>query len=170
MSTLHHFNNNQKLAIKEVYNLVQESARRWYGDPKKTKKVVVNLGRNQSKYRVFKDFKAEPALELRAEKSDDLQTKFVQEFTLKFKLDNSKEQIRIHIDFGLYEILNRILNGYRPNKKDNNNYIAFVSLINKLINQDNQNAGLEIDEINIGKTADFELIKDAFGEYKFRAL
>lgn len=170
MSTLHHFNNNQKSAIKEVYNLVQESARRWYGDPKKTKKVVVNLGRNQSKYRVFKDFKATPALESRAEKSDELQTKFVQEFILKFKLDNSKEPIRIHIDFGLYEILNRILNGYRPNMKDNNNYIAFVSLINKLINQDNQSAGLEIDEINIGKMADYELIKDAFGEYKFRAL
>jgi len=170
MSTLHHFNNNQMSAIKEVYNLVQESARRWYGDPKKTKKVVVNLGRNQSKYRVFKDFKAEPALERQSEKKSDLQTKFVQEFTLYFKLDNSKEPIRIHIDFGLYEILNRILHGYRPNKKDNNNYISFVSLINKLINQDNDTAALEIDEVNIGKVADYELIKDAFGEYKFRAL
>lgn len=170
MSTLHHFNNNQISAIKEVYSLVQESARRWYGDPKKNKKVVVNLGRNQSKYRVFKDFKAVPDLKNINPSTNELLTKFVQEFTLDFKLDNSKTPIRIHIDFGLYEILNRILNGYRPNKKDNNNYISFVSLINKLINQDNHDADLEIDEVNIGKAADYELIKDSFGEYKFRAL
>jgi DNA phosphorothioation-dependent restriction protein DptF len=170
MSTLHHFNNNQISAIKEVYSLVQESARRWYGDPKKTKKVVVNLGRNQSKYRVFKDFKAVPDFKKESPSTDELLTKFVQEFTLYFKLDNSDIPIRIHIDYGLYEILNRILNGYRPNKKDNNNYISFVSLINKLINQDNEDAALEIDEVNIGKVADYELIKDSFGEYKFRAL
>ena len=85
-------------------------------------------------------------------------------------MKDSEEPLRIHIDFGLYDILNRILNGYRPNKKDNNNYISFVSLINKLINQDNDKAALEIDEVNIGKAADYELIKDSFGEYKFRAL
>ena len=170
MRTLHHFNNNQFFAIKEVYSLVQESARRWYGDPKKTKKVVVNIGRNQSKYRVFKDFKSVPVLKNINPSTNELLTKFVQEFTLDFKLDNSNIPIRININFGLYEILNRILNGYRPNKKDNNNYISFVSLINKLISQDNDNAALEIDEVNIGKAADYELIKDSFGEYKFRAL
>ena len=170
MQTLYYFNNNKMSAIKEVYNLVQESARRWYGDPKKTKKVVVNLGRNQSKYRVFKDFSAEPSFERQDEKTNDVLTKFIQEFTLCFKLKDSKEPFRIHIDFGLYDILNRILNGYRPNKKDNNNYISFVSLINKLINQDNDKAALEIDEVNIGKAADYELIKDSFNEYKFRAL
>jgi DNA phosphorothioation-dependent restriction protein DptF len=170
MLTLHHFNNHKLSAIKEVYHLVQDSARKWYGDPKKTKKVVVNLGRNQSKYRVFKDFKAEPSFKKQDERSNELQTKFIQEFTLSFKLDHADEPIRIYIDFGLYDILNRILEGYRPNKKDNNNYISFVSLINKLINQDNNNSALEIDEVNIGKEADFELIKDSFGEYKFRAL
>jgi len=170
MRTLHQFNNNQISAIKEVYFLVQESARRWYGDPKKTKKVVVNLGRNQSKYRVFKDFKAVPDFKKPTPSTDELLTKFVQEFTLYFKLDNSNTPIRININFGLYEILNRILNGYRPNKKDTNNYISFVNLINKLINQDNDAAALEIDEVNIGKAADYELIKDSFGEYKFRAL
>lgn len=170
MSTLHHFNNNKISAIKEVYSLVQESARKWYGDPKKSKKVVVNIGRKQSKYRIFKDFKAVPDFKKSDTSTFMLLTKFIQGFTLSFKLDNEVTPIQIHIDFGLYEILNRILNGYRPNKKDNNNYISFVSFINKLINQDNHDAALEIDEVNIGKVADYELIKDSFGEYKFHAL
>lgn len=170
MQTLYLFNNNNIDAVKDVYDLVYESARRWYGDPKKTKKVVINLGRNQSKYRVFKDFKAEPSYTPKEEKANETLTKFVQEFTLDFQLDGSSEPLRIHIDFRLFEILNRILNGYRPNKKDNNNFLSFVSLVNKLINQDSDKAPLEIDEVNIGKVSDYELMKSSFGEYKFRSL
>ena len=48
--------------------------------------------------------------------------------------------------------------------------LSSISSINKLINQNNEDAALEIDEVNIGKVADYELIKDSFGEYKFRAL
>jgi DNA phosphorothioation-dependent restriction protein DptF len=171
MSSLHHFNNNNPAAIEETYQTVKEAARRWYGDPKNKKKVVVNIGRNQSQYRVFKDFKAEPGFLKSSIKDNAVLTKFVQEFILYFKLDNEKDPIEIHIDYALYEILNRIMKGYRPNKKDNNNYISFVNLINKLINQDNETASLEIDEINIGKLADYELHKDeTFGKYKFQAL
>ena len=91
---------------------------------RKRRKVVVNLGRNQSKYRVFKDFKAVPVFEKQNQKTMKYLLKFVQEFTLNFKLDNQMNQFGIHINFGLFEILNRIMNGYRPNKKDNNNYIS----------------------------------------------
>ena len=167
MQTLYHFNCNQKKSIQKVYKLVSESARKWYGDPKKRGKVVLNIGRNQSKYRVFKDFKTEPVLEKKLELNTEICSKFVQEFTLQFQLKNSEEIVKIHIDFGLYETLNRILLGYRPNKKDNNNNISFISLIEKLINQDNETAPLEIDEVNIGKEADYELFKDSFGQYKF---
>lgn len=170
ITSLYQFNNNKNQSIRQIYILVQEAARKWYGDPKKINKVVFNMGRNQSKYRVFKDFSAIPSFERKEEKTDEILSQFVQEFTLHFKLKDVDQPIRIHIDYGLYEILNRILCGYRPNKKDNNNYISFVSLINKLINQDNSTAALEIDKVNLGRAADYELIKDSFGEYKFRVL
>lgn len=170
MKLLYDFNNNKMSAIKEIYNLVEEAARKWNGDPKKKKKVVINLGRNQLKYRVFKDFKTVPKYELTSEKDDEVIIKFVQEFSLSFKIDNQKELHKIHIDFRLFEILNRILKGYRPNRKDNNNYISFVSLINKFINEDSNIASLEIDKINIGNSSDYELSLGNFGEYKFQAI
>lgn len=156
--------------IKKAYNLVQEAARRWYGDPRKKNKVVLILGKNQSKYRVLKDFKVKPIPSDKSENNDVVLTTFTQNFNLTFEIEDIKEPIRIEVDFGLYDILKRILNGYRPNKKDNNNHISFVNFINKLINQNNNTAALEIDKVNIGKAADYELIKDHFGEYKFRAL
>ena len=89
---------------------------------------------------------------------------------MHFELEGINDPISIGLDFALYDILKRILKGYRPNKKDNNNFISFVNFINKLINQNNSTDALEIDEVNIGKVADYELIIDHFGEYKFRAL
>jgi DNA phosphorothioation-dependent restriction protein DptF len=167
---LYYFNNNKMSEIKKAYNLVQEAARRWYGDPRKKNKVVLILGKNQSKYRVLKDFKVKPIPSDKSENNDVVLTTFTQNFNLTFEIEDIKEPIRIEVDFGLYDILKRILNGYRPNKKDNNNHISFVNFINKLINQNNNTAALEIDKVNIGKAADYELIKDHFGEYKFRAL
>lgn len=169
MKYLFYFNNNEKKTTQHIYNLIRESGRRWYGDPKKNKKVVLNLGRNQSKYRVFKDFIAIALNKNLAEKHDNNLVKFVQEFPLDFKLDGQSKNNIIHVDYGLYEILNRVLKGYRPNKMDNNNFISFVYFINKLINQENENAALEIDKVNIGKAVDYELTKDSFGEYKFQA-
>jgi len=170
MSLLYDFNNNKKAAIKEIYKLVEESARRWNGDPKKNNRVVINLGKNQLKYRVLKEFSTEPAFEKKTESNDLHITKFLQEFTLSFKLKKSETPYKIYIDYRLYEILNRILKGYRPNKKDNNNNISFVSLINNFISDGDSNSMLEIDKINIGKPADYVLSIDSFGEYKFQLL
>lgn len=170
MSLLYDFNNNKKTAIKEIYKLVEESARRWNGDPKKNNRVVINLGKNQLKYRVLKEFSTEPAFEKKQEMNDFIITKFLQEFTLSFKLKRSDTPYKIHIDYRLYEMLNRILKGYRPNKKDNNNNISFLGLINNFISDGDTNSMLEIDKVNIGKPADYALSVDSFGEYKFQLL
>ncbi|MEP2280354.1 DNA phosphorothioation-dependent restriction protein DptF [Maribacter sp.] len=170
MSLLYDFNNNKNTAIKEIYKLVEESARRWNGDPKKNNRVVINLGKNQLKYRILKEFSTKPFLEKNQETNNPLITKFLQEFTLSFKLKKSDIPYKVHIDYRLYEMLNRILKGYRPNKKDNNNYISFVSLINNFISDGDSDSVLEIDKINIGKPADYALTVDSFGEYKFQLL
>ena len=84
----------------------------------KTDMVVLHVGKKQSKYRVFKSFKVEPFIKLVGELERDILTKFVQEFSLKFKVDGEVDSARIHVDYGLYKILNEIINGYLPNRKD----------------------------------------------------
>ncbi|MBZ9631389.1 DNA phosphorothioation-dependent restriction protein DptF [Salegentibacter sp. LM13S] len=166
MQLLYLFNCNDESAKKKVYNLVYNSARLWYGDPKKSGKAIVKLGRNQSKYRIFKDFKPSPILGNGTKKNDPILTRFVQEFTLFFENGNS-EKLKIHVDYSLFELLNKIVKGYRPNRKDNNNYITFITFINRLINHENDKSALEIDEINIGKAADYKLSLNYLGEYTF---
>ncbi|MFE3849300.1 DNA phosphorothioation-dependent restriction protein DptF [Flavobacterium sp. LB3P45] len=167
---LFHYNNYNPSYIKKVYELVENAARNWNGDPKTNGKVIINVGKKQTQYRVFKDFEVIPDVNLLKKKNDTLINKFTQEFTLSFKINNETDFVKIHVDFSLYKILKMISQGYRPNKKDNNNYVYFVNSINVLINQNNNKAPLYIDEVNIGKAVDYKFSKDTFSGYKFQVI
>lgn len=169
MQLLYHFNCNNEDAKKNIYKLVLNSSRLWYGDPKKSKKVIMKLGRNQSKYRLFKNYNPSPIIGNGEEKKKEILTRFVQEFTLYFENENN-EKLKIHVDYSLFELLQMILKGYRPNRKDNNNYISFINFMDRLINHGKDESAIEIDEINIGKEADYELRLNAFGDYIFDTL
>jgi DNA phosphorothioation-dependent restriction protein DptF len=167
---LYHYNNNNLLFIEKIYKLVENAARNWNGDAKTNGKVIINVGKKQTQFRVFKDFEVLPDVEISKEKFDVQINKFTQEFSLSFKINNETESIKIHVDFSLFKILKMISKGYRPNKKDNNNYVYFVNSINTLINQNNNKAPLYIDEVNIGKAVDYKFSKDTFSGYKFQVI
>lgn len=167
---LYHCNNHNPNYIKKIYDLVINAARNWNGDPKSGDKVIINVGKKQTQFRVFKDFEVTPDFKKNAEKKDAQIHKFTQEFTLLFKINNESDTIKIHVDFSLFKILKMISQGYRPNKKDNNNYVYFVNSINILINQNNNKAPLYIDEVNIGKAVDYKFSKDTFTGYKFQVI
>lgn len=167
---LYHYNNNNLLYIEKIYKLVENASRNWNGDAKTNGKVIINVGKKQTQFRVFKDFEVLPNVGISKEKFDVQINKFTQEFSLSFKINNEREFIKIHVDFSLFKILKMISKGYRPNKKDNNNYVYFVNSINTLINQNNNKAPLYIDEVNIGKAVDYKFSKDTFSGYKFQVI
>lgn len=167
---LFHFNNQNPNFIQKIYELVENAARNWNGDPKTNGKVIVNVGKKQTQFRLFKDFEVIPDVDIAKEKFDVQINKFTQEFSLSFKINNETDSMKIHIDFSLFKILKMISKGYRPNKKDNNNYVYFVNSINILINQNNNKAPLYIDEVNIGKAVDYKFSKDTFSGYKFQVI
>lgn len=167
---LFHYNNHNSNYIKKIYELVENAAINWNGDAKTNGKVIINVGKRQTQFRVFKDFELLPDVDILKEKFDVQINNFTQEFSLSFKINNETESIKIHVDFSLFKVLKMISKGYRPNKKDNNNYVYFVNSINTLINQNNNKAPLYIDEVNIGKAVDYKFSKDTFSGYKFQVI
>lgn len=167
---LFHYNNHNRDFIRKIYGLVEHAARNWNGDPKSNGKVIINVGRKQTKYRVFKDFEVIPDVNFTTPKNDIVIHKFTQEFALGFKINNERDTLKIHVDFSLFKVLKMISQGYRPNKKDNNNYVYFVNAVNTLISQNNNKASLYIDEVNIGKPVDYKFSKDTFSGYKFQLM
>lgn len=164
---LYHFNKGNDAYLSKLYDLVENAVKKWYGDPKKGDKVVLKLGRRQVKYRIFKDFSLVPKPSISNKPEETTLHQFVQEFTVCYQSPNSEaEDILIAIDFSLFKTLKMITDGYRPNKKDNNNFIYFVYFIHDITQGNHQNA-LYIDEVNVGKPIDYKLTKNAFGKYKF---
>ncbi|MDM1377706.1 MULTISPECIES: DNA phosphorothioation-dependent restriction protein DptF [Myroides] len=163
---LFHFNNHNKVYIKKIYELFEYTARNWNGDPRANDKVVLAMDNRQDQYRIFKDFDLVPKVDTGiAELKESCLNRFTQDFVLSFEVN--EEIITLNIDYGLYVILRRVKEGYRPNRKDGNNYIYFVEAINKLINKDIENSPIYIDEINIGQAIDYKFSRDHFGNYKF---
>jgi DNA phosphorothioation-dependent restriction protein DptF len=167
---LYHYNINNPIYIEKIYGLVDVAVRNWNGDAKTNGKVIINVGKKQTKFRVFKDFDPIPDVNLKPKSSAAILHKFMQEFGLTYKINEAKESLKIHVDYSLFKTLKMVSKGYRPNKKDNNNFVYFVNAITTLTNQNNQKASLYIDEINIGKAVDYQFSKNPFGGYTFQVL
>ncbi len=74
---LYHYNNHSPKYIKKIYDLVENAARNWNGDPKTVDKVIINVGKKQTQYRVFKDFEVIPDVTFLKEKYNTLINKFI---------------------------------------------------------------------------------------------
>lgn len=164
---LFHYNNNNTKYIQNVYSLAIQSLKKWYGDSKSSDKVIIKVGKRQSKYRIFKEVSPEPYLKRHKKPSENpMIHRFQQEFSLFFDIGEN-DPLQMDIDYGLFYLLNKITKGYRPNKKDNNDYVYFVQTINKIINHKSNKAPLYIDEVNIGQSVDYKLSKQMFDGYRF---
>lgn len=167
---LFHFNCNNPAYISKVYKLAITAIKRWNGDPKSgDDKVIIKVGKKQSKYRIFKEVSILPKPNHQPQNTIKILHRFMQEFSLYFTID-AVDPAKIDIDFSLFKLLKKIENGYRPNRKDNNDYVYFSEIINKIINRKEQKTSLYIDEVNVGKSVDYKLSKEMFDGYKFELL
>lgn len=163
---LFHYNNNNATYIQKIYNLVILAIKKWNGDTKSDDKVIIKVGKRQNKYRIFKEVDPQPLFERKTASNVKLIHRFKQEFSLNFDID-ADSPIKVEIDYSLFLLLRKIAKGYRPNKKDNNDYVYFVQKIYKIINHRSTKAPLYIDEVNIGKSIDYKFSKQVFDGYKF---
>jgi len=163
---LFHYNNYNTLYIQKIYSLAIVAIKKWNGDTKSDNKVVIKVGRQQNKYRIFKEVIPQPYFEKKTVSGQKLIHRFKQEFSLHFDIESSTP-ISINIDFGLFVLLKKISDGYRPNKKDNNDYVYFVQSIQKITNHKSASSPLYIDEVNVGKSIDYKFSKQMFEGYTF---
>jgi DNA phosphorothioation-dependent restriction protein DptF len=166
ISYLYHSNKGNKKEIRNLYNLVIHACERWNGNPNESKSTIVEIGKKQKKYRILQEFKPEPYLGNFNVKEESLLRRFYPQLKVDFK-SKEGELITLHIDTGLFNLLNKVNHGYRPNKLDKNSYINFINFLNHLVEVESQMLKLKIDEVNIGKNIDYVFSTDAFGEYTF---
>lgn len=164
---LYFWNKGDKAKLIGLYGEIKDGILKWNGEAEKNH-INIFVGKTQVKYKVSEK------LELKADTSslpinkDSELIKFLTEMEIRYKGDNLDTSCSIDIDYSLYDLLIRVGNGYRPNKKDKNNFIKFIEFINKIECAGSQNNQLKFTEKNREENKKYRLeFDDEFEIYRF---
>ncbi|MHB7979183.1 DNA phosphorothioation-dependent restriction protein DptF [Clostridium sporogenes] len=167
MKGLYFWNRGDKKDLKPLYDNVKNGIVKWNGEAEKDQ-INIFMGKNQVKYKVSED------LELKVDTTNLPQNdetdikKFITTLKLKYKSQKSGKAYEIDVDFSLYQLLIQVINGYRPNKKDKNQFIKFIEFINKLEETGSQDEKLIFTEKNREVNKKYKLEYDTeFEFYRF---
>ena len=164
---VYHWNKGDKSKLKGIYGDIKEGILKWNGEADKNQ-INIFIGKNQIKYKVSEE------LELKADTTnlpsncENKLDKFLTTIEIKYKSESLNESCAIDVDFPLYELLIRVGQGYRPNKKDKNHFIKFIEFMNRIESAGSQNSKLTFTEKNRDDNKTFRLeYDDEFEIYKF---
>ena len=162
LNYLYHFNRGNKERIIEFYNEFKKVLLSWRGSPKKE---FIYINKPSEKYRIAQKLYLRPNIEHIKSNSNEVLQTFNSTILIAYEDLSSKNKVSLDIDYPLYKLLNKVKNGYRPNKSDNENAIQFTEFIDKLTK-----IGNEKEEMLVYIKSDNRLYsfnKGDFGAYVF---
>ncbi|MBA2864031.1 DNA phosphorothioation-dependent restriction protein DptF [Methanococcus maripaludis] len=150
--------------IKTIHEDIKKAIYCWNGNGIGENLLNVSTGSKQFKYLISHSLEIKPNYESfkpRSESCHEL-LKFLPYLQLDYSLNDTN--IKIEVDYFLYELLMKIKEGYRPNKKDKSTNIKFNSQMSKISTIGSQN------ELYVAKIGDDEIkfkleYDDEFKEY-----
>ncbi|MCK8817153.1 DNA phosphorothioation-dependent restriction protein DptF [Natroniella sulfidigena] len=159
-----------KKNLKSLYNKVEDTIYAWNGR-NLNKLINISPGKIQSDYIISKEVEIRPKLDKSFDKEvplEDLKElhKFLSVFYLSYTADPGSNST-VSIDFSLYKLIEKINKGYRPNKKDRNNFVNFVRFIEELLESKNINDEMHIEHLRSEKKYKLVYNKE-FEDYEFK--
>jgi len=131
VENLYYWNRGEKGKLKELYGTVKEGALRWNGEADDNG-MVVFIGKPQTRYVISQTVDVKPLLSNLKKKDTNKLYQFSNTIFLHYEDNKSNKCFEVEVDYTLYEILTKILKGYRPNMKDKNLNIKFNNFVSQL--------------------------------------
>ncbi|KAA9022944.1 DNA phosphorothioation-dependent restriction protein DptF [Niallia endozanthoxylica] len=163
MKFLYAYNTDKKPMLQNLYFDIEKAIYLWRGSPKNNYLYIDPEG---SSIRIAEPLEIKKApMTIKNEKTDVVE-RFTPTIFLGFRCNPYPEVHRVEIDLQLYEMVIRVKNGYRLNKKDREDSIQFVDYIEKLLPFGKQQEEILIKDIE--HRLSFRLLYDAeFESYSF---
>jgi DNA phosphorothioation-dependent restriction protein DptF len=130
MKNLYRFNIGEKKKIKKFYDEVKTAIYKWKGSPKRE---YIYLNKPTEKYRLAQKINVKPTIDHLESRNEEVLETFKASIVLAYHDNNKENKIYLDIDYQLYKLLTKVQEGYRPNKKDEEDAIKFVEFIEKLM-------------------------------------
>lgn len=162
VKNLYNFNKGEKNGIKALYEEVKSAIFKWKGSPKKD---YIYLNKPSEKFRLAQRINLQPTIEHLNCNTNDILKTFKSTILIAYHNGKKVNEVFLEIDFPMYNLLTKVREGYRPNKKDEEDAIKFVEFIDKLMAfGDKQN------ELLVSFKADqrsYYIKRDDFGAFVF---
>ncbi|QIZ08497.1 DNA phosphorothioation-dependent restriction protein DptF [Priestia megaterium] len=130
MKYLYAYNTDKKPMLQNLYYEIEKAIYLWKGSPKNNYLYIDDEGSN---IRIAEPLHLKKApITIKNEKSDVVE-RFTPTLFLGFRCEPQPIVHEVEIDLPLYGMVNRVLNGYRLNKKDREDSIQFIDFIEKLL-------------------------------------
>lgn len=163
LSNLYYFNVGDQKKIKNFYKLVNSAIYNWKGN---IKKEYILMNQPTDSFHIAQRLNINPSIEHISVKNELILKSFKPTIVLAYYGEEVTDaKIELDIDYPLFELLLKVREGYRPNKRDEEDAVKFVEFIDKLMS-----IGEKRNEILISfprEDNNYLLKRDEFGSFVF---
>jgi DNA phosphorothioation-dependent restriction protein DptF len=163
VKNLYFFNSGLNPNIEKFYDQIKNAIFKWKGSPKKD---YLYINKPTEKIRLAQFLHLRPLVNHISENREQILYSFRPIITIGYKNNNnSSESTYLDIDYALYSLLLKVIGGYCPNKKDEEDAIKFREFLEKLMQFGNKNEELLVHFPTDQKL--YALKKNDFGSFVF---
>lgn len=156
MKNLYYWNKGDKINLRNMILLVKQGMFLWNGDIEDDK-MIVSVGNMQVKYAISQKVSIKQSLENITNKEDVINEKFSETMCLEFESTSRKEKFIIEVDLALFDLLSRIVNGYRPNMKDKELNVKLANFVASIAKTGGKDETLYIQERVFNNSMNYKL-------------
>lgn len=166
MYYLYLWNNGKYRELKQLYNDVERGILSWNGLAEKNEMQLL-VANNNSTYHLYQNLEIKVVLEKTFRDEKEILYIFEDELQLKYK-DTHKDIFAVlDLDFGLYALLKKVLNGYVPNVVDKRVNIKCIEFIRKISQGGSGKETLIIRDLGQSKTRNYRFEYEEGFEYEY---
>ena len=131
---LYHYNRGEQKYLKDLINSIKSAIFKWKGHLPNDYVCIENLNKFKIGKLLKMDFKGIKGIE-----NNEL-NRFKTSLTLPFySCDSSVKEIKLNVDYSLYEFITKLVKGYKPNNSEQKDLILFNEFINSILSLNSSN-------------------------------
>lgn len=166
MEYLYKYNIGHGPGLRQLYDEIKDAVFAWNGQPKENSTYIF-LEENSVNMKLAQSLNISRYAKHLEKRESDLGNRFKNSILIGFQNESKDDYELLEIDYQLYKLILKVINGYRPNKKDKEDAIQFIEFIDRLIKLSSKENVLTVYDNSVNILFKLEYDED-FEEFIFK--
>ena len=165
---LYSWNTGEHRNLKNMYNIVEKGILAWNGQVNQDEMQLLS-GNKKTDFHLIQKIEIKKKIEKLPKQVQGELCSFKDELRLKYKYSGD-EEAELDVDFSLYKLLKRVVNGYVPSMTDKRVNVKCVEFINKISYGGSKMEKLYIRDLSQKNAKEYRLSYDEDYGYAFEVM